>query len=378
MTPGRRTMPKPMARSLRDCLDDVVALATIARWLGPWADTTKAPNSIEQHDEVVPGSRDQRPIRVRVYRPRRPPRATFMIAPGLHYEGADDVRQDRFCRVLAAAGHLVLAPVLQDFIDLQPSSRVIDDFQRVWAARGTWDPCERPPVVFSISFGSLPACGLASRVGDGVERLVLFGGYADMPATLRYCLFGRHDIIDGHAHITRDPLNQPVVFMSFLPYLDPPCENPDAVRAAWRQVVVRTWGRPEMKAIERYSQVALDIAKAVPENVRELYLHGVGMTPNWLQFATDAAAKAAPIQAALDVVPYLDGVHCQVDIVHGRTDDVIPVEQAEVLARGMTNADVRVHLTGLYSHTGGTLPSPSQAVGEVKSLFQMLSALARA
>ena len=375
MTAARaRIMATQMARSIRDSLDDAVAFATIARWLGPWADSAKLPGGIEQHDDVLAGDR---PIRVRVYQPKRSPRATFMIAPGLHYEGADDPRQDRFCRVLAAAGHLVLAPILQEFIDLQPSSRVIDDFERVWAARGRWDPSERPPVVFSISFGSLPACGLASRVGAGVERLVLFGGYADMPETLRYCLFGRQDIVDGRAHTTRDPLNQPVVFMSFLPYLDPPCEDPDAVRAAWRQFVMRTWGRPEMKAFERYSPIALEIAPTVPDNVRELYLHGVGMTPNWLDFAIDASAKAAPIQAALNVVPYLAGVRCPVDIVHGRTDDVIPVEQAEVLARGMTNAEVAVHLTGLSSHTAGTMPSPSQALGEVTSLVRMLGALAR-
>ena len=130
--------------------DNVIGFATIARWLGPWAGTSTRPEHIAQHDDII-GAGSDRPIRVRVYHPRGKIRSTYMVAPGLHWAGADDPRQDRFCRVLATAGHLVLAPVLSDFVDLLPTPRVIDDFERVWGERGRWDPEARPPSIFSIS-----------------------------------------------------------------------------------------------------------------------------------------------------------------------------------------------------------------------------------
>jgi hypothetical protein len=93
-------------------LGSVPSIATLVRWLGPWADAAKAPD-VATSDTAVDG------MRVRLYRPSRAPRATFLIAPGLHYAGPDDVRMDRFCRIPAAGGHLVVAP----FIPLTHSTR---------------------------------------------------------------------------------------------------------------------------------------------------------------------------------------------------------------------------------------------------------------
>ena len=183
--------------------------------------------------------------------------------------------------------------------------------------------------------------------------MILFGGYGSFSETLKFSLTGE---APGRTHKVRDPLNQPVVFMSFVRYLDPPCPDPDAVMNAWREYVRRTWGRPEMKAPERYREVALEIARGVPDSVKQLYLHGIGLTSDWMPFALDCIKLGAEGEAAIDAIPYLADVRCRVDILHGRNDDVIPVEQAQVLADGMINADVRVHLTGLYDHSGGARP----------------------
>ncbi|HLL21573.1 MAG TPA: hypothetical protein VK427_05550, partial [Kofleriaceae bacterium] len=75
----------------------------LARWLGPWADVTKAPRVAIAEDSLDG-------MRIKIFgTPRRRAR-TFLIAPGLHYAGADDPRLDRFCRILARAGHTVIAP----------------------------------------------------------------------------------------------------------------------------------------------------------------------------------------------------------------------------------------------------------------------------
>src|SRR5688572_16899015 len=132
------------------------SMAMLARWLGPWADSKRAPD-VAIVDENVDD------LRIRLYRPRGmrsgDERAAYLIAPGLHYAGPDDVRMDRFCKILAAAGHLVIAPFIPSYLALIPRRAAIEDFERVFDARSRWTT--KKPVVFSISFGSLLAFALA-------------------------------------------------------------------------------------------------------------------------------------------------------------------------------------------------------------------------
>jgi pimeloyl-ACP methyl ester carboxylesterase len=335
--------------------------ATLARWLGPWADSGKLPDVATRDDAV-----DE--IRVRIYEPRRAPRATYLIAPGLHYAGADDPRLDRFCRILAAAGHLVVAPFVPDYLALTPNARAKRDFIRVFRALPRFST--QRPVVFSISFGSLLAFALAAEHGDELDGVVVFGGYCDFHATMRFCLTG--EVASGRA-CRRDPLNQPVVFANLIDCVDPPPADPDALIAAWRVYVERTWGRPEMKLDNRFVAVAEALAPSVPASVRELFLVGIGARPGSLPIATAALARFDA--TALDPTPYLARISNRVDLLHGSDDDVIPYEQSHALAAQL--ADAHVHITGLYDHTGASRPSLRDAAREARTMVGMLRVLAR-
>lgn len=337
------------------------SIATLARWLGPWADARKAPIVATEETSVDA-------IRVRLYRPRRAPRATFLIAPGLHYAGPDDVRMDRFCRILAAGGHLVVAPFVPSYLALTPDARAISDFERVYRALPRWSA--QKPVVFSISFGSLLAFALAAKYGDALAGLVIFGGYSTFQGTLQFCLTGT--VPSGRTAV-RDPLNQPVVLMNLLEHLDPPCSDHAAVAAAWRAYVERTWGRPEMKARERFTEAAA--AVAVPPHVRALFDIGVGVTPGAVPLVTDALTRFDG--SALDPTPYLAKITGRVDLVHGTDDDVIPFEHSHELAAQLVNADVHTHITGLYGHTGAQTPKLSALAKELVTMVRVLRAFAR-
>ena len=342
-------------------LGAALATARLARWLGPWADSTRAP--FVRTEPAAVGH-----LSVRLYHPRRTsPRATFLIAPGLHYAGPDDPRMDRFCRILAAAGNLVVAPFVPSYLALTPNALAIADFEAVFEALPRWS--SQRPVVFSISFGSLLAFALAAKHGDAIERLVVFGGYADFHETLRFCLTG--EVASGRA-AARDPLNQPVVLMNLLAHLDPPCPDPDAVTTAWRAYVRSTWGRPEMKARERF--VAAAAAVDVPAHVRALYDVGVGVTPGASDLALSALTRFDA--RALDPTPYLPQIRGKVDLVHGTDDDVIPYEQSHALARQLVNADVRVHVTGIYGHTGSSALKLGAAARELATMVRVLRVLA--
>lgn len=335
----------------------------LGRWLGPWADPARRPEAWVR-DEDCGG------MQIRIYRPLRgAPRATFLIAQGLHYACADDPRMDRFCRVLTRAGHQVVVPYIPDFLALVPTERAKHDFLRAFEALPRWT--DRKPIVFSISFGSLLAFSLAAARGAELERLIVFGGYADLRETLRFSLTG--EIAGGRAAV-RDPLNQPVVLMNLLDHVEPPVPDRAALAAAWRRYVERTWGRAEMKLDRRFAAVAEELAPEVPEAVRELFLIGVGARPGALELAMPALARydARP----LDPAPYLPRITGRVDLVHGVDDDVIPFEHAHALAAGLTGARVRVHLTGMYGHTGASRPSLGGAAREAVTLLRVLRLLA--
>ena len=335
-------------------------VTTLARWLGPWADSTKAP-SVPITDDDLDG------MRVRIFAPRGRPRHTFLIAPGLHYAGADDPRMDRFCRILAGAGHLVVAPYIPDFLALRPSEQAKRDFAKAFHALPRWS--QQRPIVFSISFGSLLAFALAAEHGDALERLVIFGGYRDLRATLRFSLTGE---VEGGRTAMRDPLNQPVVLMNLLHLVE--CADRDALTAGWRRYVERTWGRPELKARERFVAIAEELAPGVPASVRELFLVGIGVNPGAHELAMSALARFDG--SALDPTPYLARITSRVDLVHGVDDDVIPFEHSHALAAALPHADVRVHVTGLYGHTGSAMPRLATAAKEMLTMLRVLRVLA--
>lgn len=333
---------------------------TLARWLGPWADSNKAPEVAIQDDDLDG-------MRVRIYgRGGRP----YLIAPGLHYAGPDDPRLDRFCRILARAGHLVIAPFIPAYLALTPNAHAIDDFRRVFAARARWT--DQKPIVFSISFGSLLAFALAADHGDQLGGLVIFGGFADFHETMAFCLTGR---VSSGREALRDPLNQSVVLMNLLDHIEPRCADPVAVAAAWLLYVRRVWGRPEMKVDRRFVQVAEELLPEVPELVRELFQVGVGSLPGAVDLAMPALARFDA--SALDPSPYLPRVRCRVDLVHGTDDDVVPFEQSHALAAQLVNADVRVHITGMYGHTGSQAPRWSAAAKELITMVRVLRVLSR-
>lgn len=339
---------------------------TLARWLGPWADATTAP-AVRIADDTLSG------MRVRVFGEPRPAARTFLIAPGLHYAGADDPRMDRFCRILAHAGHLVVSPYIPDYLALIPTARAKADFARAFDALPRWSRSARPPIVFSISFGSLLALALAAERHASIERVVVFGGYADLRATLVFCLTGT--TTDGRAAV-RDPMNQPVVLMNLLDQLagaPPPGPLREALVAGWRRYIERVWGRMEMKQDGRYLAVAREVRATVPADVHALYDLGTGLAPGATELVLDALARYDA--AAIDPAPYLARIRTRVDLVHGVDDDVIPFEHSHALAAAMPHADVRVHLTGLYGHTGSARPKLATAAQELWTMLRILRVL---
>lgn len=364
-----------MQSSLRS--NDAASLrlvARLARTLGPWANwaSGRIPDVVRR-SVTIPTRRDRPAFEAWLYTPRTRPLGALLIAPGLHWLGPADPRLDTFCRSLADAGLVVLCPFLPDFGQMRVRSSLGADLLRAFdffVASGE-APHDRPGV-FSISFGSLPALFVASRRPIG--GLVCFGGFADFDDTLRFCVTGRTRHATNDAPRPHDPLNACVVLLNLLEHLD--ATSPREVELAWRAYVRRTWGRAHLKHHHAFVPIAHALAaELASQRDRELFLVGVRAEPG-AEELLELGLRRRGGTADLDPMPFARHVEVQATAVHGREDDVIPVEHAELLARAFPNG--RAFVTGAYAHTGSASLRElvPRAAAEGRAMWGIVSAIA--
>ena len=189
---------------------------------------------------------------------------------------------DRFCRILAAAGHHVVAPFVPGYLALTPDARCDRRLHRACSTRSTLD-AEAGRVLDLVRI----AARVRARRRARPTRSIASSSSAATPTstqTMRFCLTGEV----ARAAAIRDPLNQPVVLMNLLEHLDPSARDATAASHGWRAYVERTWGRPELKARERFIAIAEELAPTCPSRVRELFLIGVGARPGAWDLAMPA------------------------------------------------------------------------------------------
>lgn len=350
----------------------------LGRWLGPWAAPDTAPPDVVRTSVLVEArAAGERAFESWLYRPARGEViGAYLVAPGLHYAGPADPRMDRFLRVLASAGLVVLCPFLPDFTALRVRETVIADFARAFDALLTLDELPRRvrPGVFSISFGSLPALRLASdpRYAERVGAVVPFGGYADFREVIRFSLSGGHD-----GRVPYDPLNRPVVVMNLLDDMEDVPPGIGRVVDAWERYVRETWGRPEMRVDDAYQRVAERVGADLDGEERAFFRMGIGLDDGALERCLAALDRSRERRAFLDPRPHLRGLRAPVHLFHGADDDVIPWQQMDRLYEALPpHVEKARYLTGLYAHTGtsalGSLPA---WLKEGVTLLRMLRAM---
>lgn len=357
-------------------------LALLTRWLGPWAGD-RVPRDVSRHRLRVPSGDGV--VEAYVYEPPQKPVGAYFVAPGLHFLGPDDTRFDRFNRVLAASGFLVMAPFVRSFLSLRLDESAYDDARAAFAlfAKRARSRELSPPAVFSISFGSSLAFDLATHEGtrDDVGALVVFGGFCDFIPTVRFAVTGELGRGESARRMKRDPLNAPVVYLNVLPFLEVDGDK-RALAAAWTTMVRRTWNRPELKAPGARDPFAHALAADLPASLREPFLRGCGLAAGDVEWLETGLERAGEALSFIDPGSRLDRVKARTTIVHGRDDDVIPFEESLALERALAGREVELILTGLYGHTAGAgFSSQWSRVGEnareLAAMTRILSAMAR-
>ncbi|MCA9607321.1 MAG: alpha/beta hydrolase [Myxococcales bacterium] len=337
-------------------------IARLVRWLGPWASEQARPK-VHRRAILIEGAAR---FDGWVYTPwdRRPSGATLVV-PGLHYLGPADVRLDRFNAILASSGQLVLCPFLPEFRRARVGTSLVPDTLAAWDALAALPEApHRRPGIFSISFGSYPAIHVAAQRDPGA--LTIFGGYQSFDEAIRFSLEGD----PGRPH---DPLNRPVVFINLLEHLPDLPPEPERLAEAWLVFIRRTWGKLEMKE-GGYVELAHRMSARLPETHRPLFEMGAGVREGGVEAIERALVTGRETLLHLDPTPALPDVRCPITIVHGRDDDVIPYTQAERMHAAAPAS--HLHLTGLYAHTGASLPSPRELADELRAMMGIVGAMA--
>ncbi len=370
-----------------------LASARLLAWLGPWGGE-RVPRKVTRSEIAIARAGDPaateawrraNAMRAYVYAPATSPTGAYLVAQGLHFAGPDDPRLDRFCRVLAAGGHLVLAPFLPAFGAMIVDPTVGDDLALAF------DELEQRafllgtgrPAVLSISFGSLASAMLAARPShrERVGGWLSFGGYRDFGATIRFALTGRYHL-DGRAiAAAHDPLNAPVVFLNIVPHLAEetlPAARRAAFGEALREVARRTWGKMELKRPGARDPVVDAVGAALPEAERRLLRVACGVEPGAERLVEEGLRRAGSAFDFADPEALLADTTTRITVVHGREDDVIPWVEAGKLHAAIPAGRGEVLVTGLYGHTGSALPRPREAIAEAATLLQILDRMAAA
>ncbi|MBK7586068.1 MAG: hypothetical protein IPI67_38525 [Myxococcales bacterium] len=84
---------------------------------------------------------------------------------------------------------------------------------------------------------------------------------------------------DGDRVLTRDPLNQPALFLNLLPWLEVPEAVHGVLAEAWREMTYRTWGLMELKAEDDSRRSRRPSSSGCQRRSGDLFLLGCGCDP---------------------------------------------------------------------------------------------------
>ena len=345
---------------------------TLLWWLGPWCNQERYPKSITTEEHFV--SLDNDSFRFRIYL-GSVQQGAVLVLPGLHPDGLDDRRVDRFCRVLAGSGAIVGVPELPTMTQSVMLPRLLDDTEAAIQLFASYlsDNGQDTFGVFCISASSIAGLHLAVHpIWSGrVSRLHLFGGFADWMEALRFAMTGAIVNVCPQEQIEVDPLSLPVVYMNlmhtFPQFLPLNTTLQSEMFSCLHQYVSQSWEKPDVKHPVDTRRIATEIfdrwqytadEQAVDwEHVHRVFFQACALEAggnDYVHSFLDAYSTADGASNAdwLDVQALLQRIKVPLDISHGRDDFVVPYPQAQQLAEWSISSSVRVFVTGLYHHTG--------------------------
>ena len=318
-----------------------MSLFTLLRWLGPWTDQKRAPAGVQRYEIETP----DHDFRIWIYDTPTSKGALYIV-PGLHHEGPEDPRLDRFARVLAKAGMTVGVPFLPTSIGLVMRPELCSEAKKGFQV--FQEHIDKKSGVFGISAASIGALAIASDslYRDSLSGVMLFGGFSNWQEAL---LFAASD--DGH--LSKDPLNLPVIFINLWEHINIAVQDEKSLLQAWRDFIHQTWEKEEMQPFEIHSVIAFQLAEQIHCDDRTLFLQGTSVEPGGAQIIEEVLKDGICGYDWLNPEPHLKKIAAPLFLTHGRDDIVVPYQQTYEL-QSKAPPQTPAYITGFYDHTGLT------------------------
>jgi pimeloyl-ACP methyl ester carboxylesterase len=330
------------------------ALAFAWKWRG---------GATEIHEEEVEVQRGDRPVPGTLFHPgyARSPLPGWVVLHGVTRPGRRHPTLLRFVRALAGTGANVLVPEIPEWreLDLAPdeaAATIRASVLHLSTVEGT-RPDRIGVMGFSLGVPQVLLAATDPSLRGRLRAVAGFGGYGDLDRTIHFLFKGEHEWQGTVQVIDPDPYGRWVVGGNYLTRVPGFEEAGDVARALLS--LARGAGDLQVGAWEAcYDSFKEELVHEIHPSRRDLFrafAPPTGQTPpdelarRLAPALADAARRATPFSEPMS---FLDRISVPVRLVHGRGDRLIPFSESLRMAEAFpARADVRVYLTGLFSHS---------------------------
>jgi dienelactone hydrolase len=355
------------------------AVSFARTWRGGATRVGEVEMEIERGDRTIPAT---------LLRPRwvRGPLPVWVVLHGITRPGRHHPTLTRFVRALAGSGLAVLVPEIPEWRELylapdEAGATIRASVLRLGEMGGVHS--HRVGIMgFSLGVPQVLLSATDPVLQGRLQAVAGFGGYGDLDRAIRFLFQGEHEW-DGVPHrVDPDPYGRWVVGGNYLTRI-PGLEDADDVAQALLELA-RQAGDLQVGAWEAcYDTVKEKLLERIDPGRKELFR--AFAPPTGHHPPEDVSTRLAPLlaQAARASAPqaeprsFLHRIRVPVRLVHGTGDRLIPFSESLRLASSFPEGvDVRVYLTGLFSHSqADTAPGRGNRVGEQLHFLRILADL---
>jgi len=314
-------------------------------------------------EEEVEVQRGDRPVPATLFSPRHgwSPIPGWVVLHGVTRPGRHHPTLLRFVRALAGTGATVLVPEVPEWreLELAPDEAAATIRESVLYLAGREGTLSDRIGVMGFSLGVPQVLGAATdpSLRGSLRCVAGFGGYGDLDRTVHFLFHGKH-AWEGRVHqADPDPYGRWILGGNYLTRV-PGFEDAEDVahallslakeagdlqvgawEACYDSIKERLINHVHPSRHQLFRAFAPPAGQAPPEGLGNRLARGLA----------DAARAATPYSEPLS---FLDRIPVPVRLVHGRGDRLIPFSESLRLAEAFPpDADIRVYLTGLFSHS---------------------------
>jgi pimeloyl-ACP methyl ester carboxylesterase len=284
-----------------------------------------------------------------------------VVLHGVTRPGRNHPTLVRFVRALAGTGSQVLVPEIPEWADLYLAPDQASATVRAAVSMLARHPGTRPGGMgimgFSLGVPQVLLSATDPELADHIRGVAGFGGYASLDPTLRFLFFGEHEWEGRRYRTEPDPYGRWIMGGNYLTSIPKYRDAEDVAQALL--ALARQAGDRQVAAWDSSLDRVKDdlMARVHPDrhDLFRLFAPPAGQNPNRIEAdrlipGLVAAADKSSSQAR--PMDFLKEVSAPVRLVHGRGDQLIPFSESLRLAQAFPpNANVRVYLTGLFSHS---------------------------